>query len=258
MLFSEAVFVGVDPTAGESPMCYAALDANLRLLALDHDDMQGVLAFVGGLDSAIVGINAPQTPNKGLLREEQTRRRYNLMPDGRTWRKWRVCEFELRKRNIHLYNTPEKEQDSPGWVQAGFELHRRVRSMRFFPLAKGEPSKTRGMIETNPHACYTALLERRPFPKGTLEGRLQRQLVLYLEGLDLANPMHALEEVTRHHLLTGHLPLEQLHEHEQLDAIVAAFTAYLYGSRPERVCQVGADEEGWITLPVAELKDFYH
>lgn len=257
MLFSEAVFVGVDPTAGENPMCYAALDANLRLLALDHGDMQAVLAFLGGLDSAIVAINAPQAPNQGVLKDEQTRRRYNLQPDGSTWRKWRVCEFELRRRNIHLYNTPEEEQASPGWVQTGFDLHRRMRSMRFYPLHKGESAETRGVIETNPHACFTTLLERRPFSKRTLEGRLQRQLVLYLEGLDLANPMHALEELTRHHLLTGHLPLDQLHEHDQLDAIVAAFTSYLYGSRPDRVCQVGANEEGWITLPVAELKDFY-
>lgn len=257
MLFSEAVFVGVDPTAGESPMCYAALNANLRLLALRRDDMQGVLAFLGGLDAVIVSINAPQKPNQGLLKDAEIRRRYNLQPEGQTWRKWRVCEFELRRRNIHLYNTPEDERASPTWVQTGFELHRRVRSMRFKTLVQGEPVQARGVIETNPHACFTALLEHRPFSKNTLEGRLQRQLVLYLEGLDLSNPMHALEEVTRHHLLTGHLPLGHLSEHDELDALVAAFTAYLAGTRPDRSSQVGAEDEGWITVPVSELKAFY-
>lgn len=257
MLFSEAVFVGVDPTAGENPMCYAALDSNLRLFALTYDDLQGVLAFLGGLDSAIVGINAPQRPNQGLLKDSDFRRQYNLQPEGQTWRKWRVGEFELRRRNIHLYNTPGDEEACPTWVQMGFILHRRVQSMRFHALIKGEPAQVRGVVETNPHACFTALLEHRPFPKNTLEGRLQRQLVLYLEGLDLANPMHALEEVTRHHLLTGHLPLEDLMEHEELDALVAAFTAYLAGTRQDRISQVGEEQEGWITMPVAELKVFY-
>jgi predicted RNase H-like nuclease len=90
-----------------------------------------------------------------------------------------------------------------------------------------------------------------------LEGRLQRQLVLYLEGLDLANPMHALEEITRHNLLMGHLPLERLRGHEELDALMAAYIAYLAATQPERVQQVGDPQEGLISVPAAGLKDFY-
>jgi predicted RNase H-like nuclease len=86
---------------------------------------------------------------------------------------------------------------------------------------------------------------------------MQRQLVLYLEGLDLPSPLHALEEITRHHLLSGYLPLDDLYEHDQLDALVAAYTAYLVGVDPKRVSQVGDREEGFITLPVEKLKDFY-
>jgi hypothetical protein len=38
---------------------------------------------------------------------------------------------------------------------------------------------------------------------------------------------------------------------------VAAFTAHLVGAKPERVSQVGDRDEGLITLPSAEVKDFY-
>jgi predicted RNase H-like nuclease len=82
-------------------------------------------------------------------------------------------------------------------------------------------------------------------------------MVLYLQGLDLMNPLTVLEEITRHHLLTGQLPLRGLLEHDELDALIAAYTAYLVGAKPERASQVGDREEGLITLPSPELKDFY-
>jgi predicted RNase H-like nuclease len=67
-----------------------------------------------------------------------------------------------------------------------------------------------------------------------------------------------LEEITRHHLLTGDLPLAGLYDHDQLDALMAAYTAYLVGVKPGRISQVGDRDEGLITVPVAELKPFYH
>jgi predicted nuclease with RNAse H fold len=257
MLFTEAVYVGIDPTAGMRPMYYAALDANLRLLALDKGNTEAVLAFISGLEAAVVGVGAPQAPNKGLMRQEEFRRRFNLQPGGRTWGKWRVCEFELRRRNLRMYNTPNTEKAAPGWVKTSFTLFNRLRSMGFRFFIAEEETEQQTVIEVQPHASFAALLERRPFLKRNLEGRMQRQLVLYLEGLDISNPMHALEEITRHHLLTGQMPLGGLYEHDQLDALVAAYTAYLVGVKSDRVCQVGDREEGFITLPAAKLKDFY-
>ena len=257
MLFADAVYVGIDPTAGARPMYYAALDADLRLLALDKGNLETVLAFIGGLEAAVVGIDAPQSPNKGLMRQMEVRRRFNLQPRGRTWGNWRVCEYELRRRNIRLYNTPGKVNTAPGWMRTGFTLYKRLQSMDFNFFISGKNAEQQALIEVQPHASFAVLLERRPFLKRNLEGRMQRQLVLFLEGLALPNPIHALEEITRHHLLTGHLPLDALYEHDQLDALVAAYTAYLVGVEPERVIQVGDQEEGLITLPTMRLKDFY-
>jgi predicted nuclease with RNAse H fold len=258
MLFTDAVYVGIDPTAGVKPMHYAAIDANLKVISLDKGDMESVLAFVAGLEAAIVAIDASQAPNRGLMLEAEVRRRYNLRPGGKTWGEWRVCEYELRRRNIRLYNTPSTAEAAPRWMQNGFTIFRRLGRMGYRAYLAGETIDTRTMIEVHPHACFSVLLERRPFLKQTLEGRMQRQLVLYIEGLDIPNPMHCLEEITRHHLLSSHLPLDKLYEHDELDALIAAYTAYLVGVKPERISQVGDREEGLLTLPAAELKDFYH
>jgi predicted RNase H-like nuclease len=191
-----------------------------------------------------------------MLRPE-IRRRFNLQPGGKTWGQWKLCEYELRRRNIRLYNTPAKEKDAPSWMRAGFEIYRRLQAMEFRLFERGQPVEARVVIEVHPHACFAVLLGHRPFLKQTLEGRLQRQLVLYLQGVDLVNPLTVLEEITRHHLLTGQLPLRGLLAHDELDALAAAFTAYLVGAKPDRVAQLGDRDEGMITLPSAEVKEFY-
>jgi hypothetical protein len=257
MLFAEAVYVGIDPTAGQRPMHYAALDSNRQIISLDKGDMESILAFVTGLEAAVVAIASPQAPNTGLMKQPVVRRRLNLSPRGRTWQQWRLGEYELRRRNVRLYNTPDTIETAPRWVQTGFKMFLRLRDIGYRLFESGKDIAQRTILEVSPHACFTMLLEHRPFLKRSLEGRMQRQLILYLEGLDLINPLQCLEEITRHHLLTGHLPLEGLCHPDQLDALVAAYTAYLTGHEQARVSQVGDREEGLISLPVADLKDFY-
>lgn len=258
MFFTDVIYIGVDPSGGDRPLCYAALDHDLKLVALDEVDTESFLAFAGALDRAIIALDAPQAPNEGFMAQPAVRQRFNLAPAGRTWRAWRVCEYELRRRNIRLYNTPEEPDAAHSWVQSGFELFTRLEKMGFRKYIHGEDVHSHLIIEARSHAGYCVLLNHRPLPKETLEGRLQRQLVLYLEGVDLANPMHALEEITRHHLLTGNLPLQGLQEHAALDALMAAFSGYLVNRHPDRICQVGERVEGLITLPAADLMDFYH
>ncbi|MEE9513177.1 MAG: DUF429 domain-containing protein [Anaerolineales bacterium] len=257
MLFTNGIFVGIDPTAGKRPMQYVALDRNLKLVAMDRGELESILAFVGSLETAVVAIDAPQSPNRGLMGQPDVRRRFNLQQGGRTWRQWRVSEYELRRRNIRVYNTPSDEESAHAWVRTGIEIFRRLRLMGFREFRADDKTRPRVMVEARSHAGFTVLLEHRPFLKQTLEGRMQRQLQLYLEGLDIPNPMHSLEEITRHHLLTGNLPLENLYDHEQLDAMMAAYTGYMAAMKPEEVIQVGDPEEGCITLPTGDLQDFY-
>ena len=258
MLFSDMVYVGLDPTAGKRPMHYAALDNQLRLVALDSGNMEAVLAFVAGQEKAVVAVDAPQSPNQELMLRSDVRRSFDLDPGGRTWGQWKVCEYELRRRNIRLYNTPHEVEAAKGWVRIGFQLYQRMAQLGYRHFHAGESMTTRTMLEVHPHACFTVMLGLRPFLKQTLEGRLQRQLVLYIAGLDIPNPMRALEEITRHHLLHSRLPVENLYSHDQLDALVAAYTSYLVAVKPGEITQVGDRQEGRITLPCSELKDFYH
>lgn len=257
MLFASAVYVGVNPSSSNRPVQYAALDGELRLLARGSASLEDTLAFIGGHESAIVAIDSPQGGADGLLKRSETREAFDLAADSDTWRNWRLCDFELRRRNIRLVNPATLERIASSWVHTGYRMYERLGALgfRFFRVG-GEPARQL-MLEVQPHAAYTALLKRQPFPKDTLEGRLQRQLVLFLEGLEIPNPMRSLEEVTRHHLLRGDLPLRDLFEQEHLDALAAAYTAFLVGTHTEGVTQVGDPDEGLITLPVEELKDFY-
>lgn len=251
------IFIGIDPTAGKRPFSLAALDDDLRIVAVEATDRAGCLEFMDRWPNAVVAVDAPQSPNRGLMRRPEVRRGFGLPVRGRTFADWKVCEYELRRRNLRLYHTPAKAADAPAWVRSGFELYRHLGEAGFTFFRTGSEATGRSLIEVHPHACYGALLGHRPLSKASLEGRLQRQMVLYVEGVDVANPVHVLEEISRHHLLTGELPLEGLYDHDALDALIGAYTSYLVHQRPGRVSQVGDPAEGWITLPVAALKDFY-
>jgi hypothetical protein len=65
------------------------------------------------------------------------------------------------------------------------------------------------------------------------------------------------EEITRHRLLKGILPLEPLYSAGELDALAAAYTAWLAALHPDQVTLLGDPQEGQVVLPGAELKFRY-
>ncbi|NJN43695.1 MAG: DUF429 domain-containing protein [Anaerolineae bacterium] len=256
MLFEKTTYIGIDPTAGQKPFTYVALDDNLKLLALGQGHLDEILAFVGGQQRAFVGVNAPQQPNQGYMSEREVRSLLDPPPRSGRWKGFRVAEYELHSRGISIPRTPADESKCSSWVQMGFALFRRLKQLGYVAYPGGEGANHQ-FLEVYPHGAYSALLELVPFPKHTLEGRIQRQLVLYLNQLDVSNPMRVFEEVTRHRLLQGLLPLEGLHSTAELDAFIAAYTAWLAALKPENVSRVGHAEEGQIIMPVVELKTRY-
>ena len=253
MLFTRTAYIGIDPTAGRSPFAYAALDGERNLLALAEGELEDVLTFVGNFPAATVAVNAPSRVNAGLVRkrlEKQT-----LTPHSLRGADLRVAEADLRERGISVSTTPSREETCSGWVQLGFSLYKRLAKMGF----KAYPQDGADLLwlETHPHACYCALLGQIPLPKPTLEGRLQRQIVLHDAGLRVKDPMGFFEEITRHRLRLGVMPMELIYHPEQLDALVAAHTAWMAAKRPAETIRIGAKEEGVMVLPVAELKEKY-
>ncbi len=255
MLFSRETFIGIDPSAGQRPFVYAALDSNLELIALGQGSLDEVTAFTGGQRSALVAVNAPRQPNTGLMKNEAYRAKLQPVPNPGRWEGCRVAEYQLYQHRISIPHTSAQVQECPRWMQMGFSVFQRL--IRFgyelFPNSSSECQ----VLETYPHAAYSVLLGLIPFPKNSLEGRLQRQLVLHEHHLKIPNPMRIFEEITRFRLLNGVLPLENIFSVQELDALVAAYTAWYVASQPDDHIQLGDPEEGLILLPAEKLKPTY-
>ncbi len=255
MLFDANLFIGVDPSGGRKPFTYAALDQNGKLIALNGGEVEEVSAFLGGQPGALMAVSSPPRPSQGLVRQEDVRQ--NLPPlriSGRSL-DMRLAEHQLREHGINVSMTPARKELCANWVQVGVDFYRRIAALGFQPFST--PGATHQWLETHPHACFCVLLGQNPLPRPTLEGRLQRQLVLYEQGIGIRDPMDFFEEITRHKLFRGALPMDQIYTAEELDAVAAAYVAYIVGCHPERMLKIGDPEEGQIVLPVTELKAKY-
>jgi predicted nuclease with RNAse H fold len=251
---NDTIYVGIDPASGNQDFGYAVLDGNLSLVTLAEADTEDMLAFLGKQHSAFVAVNAPVGVNQGLVKKKLAEEHSG---PGRAVRgaDIRMAEYELRERGIAVAGTPAREEFCPAWMQVGFRLYRRLSGIGFKPY--GTDGAGCQVLETHPFACYCVLAENIPFPKPTLEGRLQRQLILNDKGLRIKDAMDFFEEITRFKLMRGILPKDVLYSPEQLDVLVAAYTAWLAANRPGDVTRIGDKEEGQIVLPAQELKKKY-
>ena len=253
MFFSDSSFIGITPVPSHKSFAYAALDCDLSLIALAEGEMSDVTAFMAGQDSASVAINAPAGVNRGLVREITNRKMLTSYQLRRT--DLRLAEHELRERGISVMKTPASVELCPQWMQAGFTLYRKLGKMGFQKYPERD-SKLQ-VLETNSHASYCVMAGQIPLARLSLEGRLQRQTLLYENGLRIKDPMDFFEEITRYRLLKGVLPMELAYLPEQLDALVAAYVVWLAVEKQERTTAVGDIREGQIILPIAELKNRY-
>jgi hypothetical protein len=114
----------------------------------------------------------------------------------------------------------------------------------------------RQWVETNPPECFRSFAGQTPLPRRTLGGQLQRALILYEQGLQIADPMDFFEEITRHHVLAGVMPTELLYSASELDALVAASVAWMLINKPVQVDLTKDMEKGMIVIP-REDKDWW-
>ena len=246
-------FVGVDPTAGRDPFTIAALDQDRKLITLAAGDINDVLAFLNEQNAFVVAVNAPPRPNHGLVRQNLEKQK--LAPGQLRGSDMRQAESELRQRGIFVLPTPARVEACPAWMQMGFDLFRRFKEAGFKQYSSEKASKQ--WLETHPHAAFCTLLGQIPLPKPTLEGRLQRQIALYEQGIGIIDPMEFFEEITRHKLLHGTFPMELVYASEELDTLMAAYMAYCVVNCPQETMLIGNQQEGQIVLPVPSLKERY-
>jgi len=253
MLFTDSAFIGITPTSGHKSFTYAALDRDLNLVALADGEMDDVTAFIAGQTSAMVAVNSPAGVNRGLVREMTKKKMLTPYQTRRV--DLRLVEHELRERGIAVTKTPASTELCPAWMQSGFELYHKLEKVGFQKYP--EKDSAYQILETNPHACYCVMIGHVPIPRLSLEGRLQRQIILYERGLRIKDPMDFFEEITRYKLAKGIWPMELLYLPDQLDALAAAYTAWLTEHKKENVFMLGDPKEGMLVLPEKELKEKY-
>jgi len=239
------VYIGIDPCSHPQPFTWVVLDTRLRLLELSEGSLEDVLGRVKALEPSRAAVNAPTGPNRGLVRRPGPRRgRKPLKETGRA-DNLRIAEQQLFECGIRVPRTPSAVEDCPRWMQHGFALHRGLDALGFSDLPEAPLRK----LETQAEAVFHTLLKQAPFPARSLEGRIQRQILLFEQNIALRDPMEFFEEVTRHRFITGTLPMEILYTLPQLHALSAAFIARLDGQKPAQVIRLGAPEEGLLALP---------
>ncbi|KAA3642245.1 MAG: DUF429 domain-containing protein [Chloroflexi bacterium] len=253
MDISQHYFIGIEPDAGLRRMAYAALDEDLRPMALGIGDFEEVLAYVGGQKQATVAIAGPPRPNLGLMAEEERRSSLEPMPAKGTWKDCRLAEYLLYTRDVQAFVTPAKTSACKAWMRSAFHLYEKLFELGYVNHSKGEVEKR--VLEAWPVASYAASMEGELLPKYSLEGRLQRQLTLSNQGLRLPDAMQFFEEITRHRLILGQLPTDVPYGGDELDALALANTAYLCTAQPEEVELLGDVDEGQVAVPRPRMSD---
>jgi hypothetical protein len=245
------VFMGIDVSIGAHPIAFIALDAEQQVIAIGEGDVHDALAFAAGqTGGALVAVNAAARPNQGRMARAEIRKTLVPSPARGKFTALRQVEYEIIQAGMDLPETPSSAEKSLPWVRRGFQLVEKLEAIgyqRFDPECEVQ-ERDRRWLEINADAATWSILGVKPLPSNTLEGRIQRQLVLQDEELKVPDAMDFFEEITRYKILKSILPGNILPQAE-INAWMAAHTAWLAVNEPDRIKQYGEPEEGVIFLP---------
>jgi hypothetical protein len=253
MVFNPLAYVGINISSGHRPYTLTAMDAELHLLAISRGEEMEVLGYCAGLSSVLVAINAPPHPNNGLMNDPAFCQKLVTPPHPGRKINMRVAEYEARLHGLSVPRAPSAIEDSPVWMRAGFNLYESLGNLEYRPFPADD--STRQWLESQAETFFYGLLGVIPFEANSLEGRIQRQLVLYDRQLPVSDPMVFFEEVTRYRLLHSILPGENIFSSQELNALAMAYAGWLAINQPQRITRLGVPEEGQITVPVLPVID---
>ena len=204
-------YLGIDLTSSASRASgYAVLGEGARLVEVGCVGTDGeILRLARDSRPRFVAIDAPIGLPRGLCCLEESCPCLPTALDGK-----RASEREVSRRGIGLFFTT-KRSIIKGMVCRAIELRRRL---------EGEGMR---VLEVFPYASKV-LLFGRPLPKKTMPdglAYLRGRLKALVPGLSTRGPL----------------------THDELDALVAAYTAYLKDQG--RIEQVGDPVEGAICIP---------
>jgi hypothetical protein len=248
MLYQQDIFIGVDVGTGKQPFITAVLNSAGELIALEQSSLEEVQKFTGGYHAVQVAINAPKFMPSGKMANNEFRYTLKVQPREGRYTDMRVAEYLLKVGKVNFTPGPLTSRRPSLWIENGFRLYRQL--MAFRPSTSEDIS----IIEVNSQATFSIVLAKIPFHKTSVEGRIQRQLLLIKNGIRLKDPMDYFEEVTQYKILQGILPDDMIYSAKQLDAIAAAFVARLAFQNPEEAITIGDEADGLITMPVVNRK----
>ncbi|MBE0415645.1 MAG: DUF429 domain-containing protein [Dehalococcoidia bacterium] len=211
-------FIGIDLTSAEKrPTACVALDEGLRLAWVDflHSDGQ-IIEAIEPHQPRLVAIDAPLSLPKGLCCLEEGCPCQALSPS-----KGRICERELSRRRIPCYYTTKRSI---------------IKNMVYRAISLKDEIAARGyeVVEVYPYAAKVQLFGRAIPSKSTPGG------IAFLKELLGALMPHLISCLPRFN-------------HDLCDALLAAYTAYLY-SKGE-IESIGDPEEGVIFIPASPSLD---
>jgi hypothetical protein len=247
MISVERTFMGIDLTGQRKTFTCAVLDTSRRIIFCDSLTPLEWQSMLTSSQTIIAAVNSPLTMNEGFMSDPDYRDQLDPVPPKKRFSDMRVCEYQLLSQGFTPTRTPIEVGDFSPALQRAFKFTSELglNGFQFWPF----PNSRYQMIETNADAAFGSLLGVKPFSANTLEGRIQRQLLLQSKGIPVDNAMEFFEEITRHRLLSGKLPDEKILPPSHLNALMAAFTAWTVLNRPAEYSRVGEPDEGVIILP---------
>lgn len=227
----QTICLGIDVSSGRQPFTFAALDAQRSLLASAQGTLEDVLAYCAGLRQALAAVNAPN------LAAAQS-----ASPP----------EAELIRRGFHLARVPS-EKHMPARFHKGAALYEGLAGLGYGPF--GDAGQQKSWIEVNCEAIFWAWIGKPALDARSFEGRLQRAAILHDRDLPVDDPMDFFEEITRHRLIHGNIPLERIPSARLLNALAAAAAAWNAVFQPADFTFLGAPEGRRLVFPVPALPE---
>ncbi|HEY49962.1 MAG TPA: DUF429 domain-containing protein [Dehalococcoidia bacterium] len=220
------IFAGIDLTCSPNKKsAYALLGDSRNIIHLESlVEVDDIIAAIERDRPDVIGIDSPLSLPSGLnaccLEED------NCSCQPTSDKKGRECERDLRQEGIWSYYTT-KRSFIKGMIKRAMELSEKLKHRGF------------RIIEVYPYATKRRLwpefIDKSkgsfPYKKTTLEGRKFFQALLSC--------------------IVGNMAQYPNLNHDKQDAIIAAFTAYLYDTN--RTEPIGDREEGEIIIPKKNL-----
>ncbi len=240
-------FVGIELSGSRKGFTCAILNSALKIEFLGALTPLEWQTVIENARLVVAAVNSPLSMNLGYMADNDYRARLKVTSKSTRSRDQRVCEYLLGEKGIICPKSPKDVGRFSLSLQRSLKLASELGMLgfQFWPSSGAQ----RQMLETQADATYFAMLGIKPFPLNSLEGRIQRQLALQARGIPVPDAMEFFEEVTRHRLLSGKLPEEKILQTVKLNALAAAYTAWMAMNRPGECTLMGEPDEGMIILP---------